>query len=74
MYKTVLEKNGIVFDTERFYTLEEAIHWSEMLRFEDRYLISIYKGKEVEPCVQYISYRDWTSQEETSSNLFSAFK
>ena len=73
MYRAILEKNGTVFDTERFCTLEEAIRWSEMLRFEDHYLISIYKGKAEEPCVQYIHYRNWKTQEETSSDLFTAF-
>ena len=73
VWKAVLSKHGSPFDECRFYTLEEAIRWSEQLRFEDNYLISIFKGNEKEPSVQYISTRD-NKTLDCTTNLFSAFR
>ena len=73
IWKAVLSKHGSPFDECRFYTLDDAIRWSEQLRFEDNYLISIYKGNEKEASVQYICTRDYNNLDYTT-NLFNAFR
>lgn len=73
IWKSVLSKDGNVFETESFRSLDEAIRWSEQLRFEDNYMVSIYRGREHEPSVQYICSRSSRNLDYTT-NLFSAFR
>lgn len=72
IWKSILSKDGNIFDSAVFSTLDEAIRWSEQLRFEDNYMISIYRGRESEPSVQYICTRNAANLDYTT-NLFSAF-
>ncbi len=70
-FKVLLSKDGLPFDENICTTLEEAIRWAEMLRFEDSYQIEIYQGKEKTPLLQYVYNRN--GRMDYTTNLFSRF-